>query len=99
MDFLKGYLTNDEPAITKKIVNNYKIVTINDKNQDKPFLIYEQDQILNSKTLMKLLLIKTLPDDMLNRLINNNSTAVKRYTNRVSDISGILYEDSIFFDF
>lgn len=77
MDFLKDYLTHNEPTTTKKMVNNYKIITTNDKNHVKPFLIYEQDQVLNSKTLMKLLLIKTLPDDMLNKLINNSSPLSK----------------------
>ncbi|VBB18921.1 hypothetical protein YASMINEVIRUS_1453 [Yasminevirus sp. GU-2018] len=100
MDIIRTYLTNVNNTTKVATVGNYKIVTSNDKNSKKVFLIYDPDNlVLNSKSLIKLLMIKTLPHEMLNRLINNTSQSIKKYTEKVSLVSGVLYEDRIFFNF
>jgi predicted patatin/cPLA2 family phospholipase len=100
MDILKTYLSNVNGATKTRMVDSYKIITVNDKKFKIPFLIYDPDRlVLNSKTLMKLLMIKTLPSEMLCKLLNSSSPSVKKYADLVTSVSSILYEDRIFFDF
>jgi hypothetical protein len=102
MDFLKDYLinVNDITKTKTMIVDNYKIISTNDKTLSKQFLIYDPDNLmLNSRTLIKLLMIKKLPNNMLIKLLNSNSPIIKKYTIHISEVSGILYEDKLFFDF
>lgn len=100
MDIIKQYITNVGTTVKTSVVDNYKIITVNDRSSRSAFLIYDPDKlILNSKTLMKLIMIKMLPNDMVQRLINNESQFMKGYSERMIDISSILYEDRIFFNF
>lgn len=100
MDIIKTYITNMSTSVKTSMIDNYKIITVNDKTSKNAFLIYDPDMlVLNSKTLMKLLMIKTLPQDMLQKLTNNESGSMKKYFDNLTEISSLLYEDRIFFDF
>ncbi len=100
MNIIMQYLTNIPPNIKKNMIENYKIITMNDKNYKKTFLIYDPDNIvLNSQTLMKLLLLKTLTNNTFKSLINMKTSSLDTLIEKFSDISSLLYEDRIFFTF
>lgn len=102
MDILKTYLTNVNNVTARgTMVDNYKIITVNDNNQSyQPFLIYDPNAlILNSKTLVQLLKIKSIPCDILNRMLDNYSQTMKQYIDMIIGTSNILYEKRLFFDF
>lgn len=100
MDIIKTYITNVSANAKTSIVDNYKIITVNDRSSRTVFLIYDLDKLtLNSKTLMKLLMIKMLHPDMLLKLTNSETQTMKKYADKLVDISAMLYEDRIFFNF
>lgn len=100
MDIIKTYITNVSTNAKTSVVDNYKIITVNDRSSRAVFLIYDPDKLtLNSKTLMKLLMIKMLPHDMLLRLTNCEAQSLKKYAEKLVDVSSVLYEDRIFFNF
>ena len=100
MDIIKTYIANVGTTAKASVVDNYKIITVNDRSSRAVFLIYDSDKLtLNSKTLMKLLMIKMLHPDMLLKLTNCETYMMKRYADKLVDISSILYEDRIFFNF
>jgi predicted patatin/cPLA2 family phospholipase len=100
MDIIKTYIANISTNVKTSVVDNYKIITVNDKSSRDVFLIYDpENSTLGSKTLMKLLMIGTPHPDMLLRLTNSDTEPMKRYANKLSEISSILYEDRIFFNF
>jgi hypothetical protein len=102
MDIIKTYLTNVNNVTTRgTMVDNYKIITVNDNNPlIKPFLIYDTNAlVLNSKSLIRLLKIKSIPCDILNRMLDNYSQTMKHYVDMIIATSNILYEERLFFDF
>lgn len=100
MDIIKTYVTNIGKEAHNKSVDSYKIITVNDAEVKSPFLFYDSDHlILNSKTLIKVLMLKGLPDDMLSRLFNSESSVIRDASTQIEQASSILYEDRIFFDF
>ena len=99
MDIIKTYFLNVNKDIQNEIlVDNYKIITVNNKSTET-FLIYDkQFNKLNSQTLMKLLMLKS-GQDILGKLLGDTKKEGKVYINRITDISQSLYEDRIFFNF
>lgn len=100
MDIIRTYLTNVNKSTQTNMVDSYKIVTVNDKSTHSAFLLYDHESsVLNSQTLMKLLMLKLLPYETLNKLLDNSTPEMKKITDQVELASSVLYEDRIFFNF
>ncbi|AYV77568.1 MAG: patatin [Dasosvirus sp.] len=101
MDIISKYFTKVTRDIKEnKVIDNYKIITVNDIDKTKPFLLFCHDNlVLTSQSLIKLLMIKRLDCKLFNKLLNENSPKMNVIFNEIVDISAILSEDKIFFDF
>lgn len=84
------------------IGNEYKIMLRRDKQNENIFLVHSSDpknHILNSQSLMKLLALKELPKDLLTNMFDNKTKSTEMYVDQMIEISSIMMEDNIFFNF
>jgi NTE family protein len=97
MDTIKTYFTSIKNTLLKKEnLDNYKIITLKDEKNKKIFLICDNnDTQLNSQTLFKLLELNDSNKSILLKLLDNNY----RFIQNVNNISNLLDEKEIFFNF
>lgn len=100
MDAIKKYLEFIHNKISSKQINNYKIIKTKTKTKDS-FSLYDKNAlILNSNTLMKLLvIIRSNNDSVFQKLFPKPSPTIKECMNEIINLSLILSEDIIFFEF
>lgn len=100
MDDIKNYLEYVRGKLSIKQINNYKIVKYN-KNPTDIFSLYSHDNlILNSDTLLKLLIIlRSSNDNIFQKLFPKSTGNVKECIDEIINLSLILSENIIFYEF
>ncbi len=102
MDIIKEYFLNLLSSIrtNDQSMDTFKIISVNNKNLDDIFLLYDANNLkLTSQSLMKLLLLKRSDRNILEELLMDNSSYMKDIYNQTVQASVMLYEDRIFFNF
>lgn len=77
----------------------HKITINTQKSNEKPFLIFEPEQTLTSQSLVKILGIGSIDTNFLDKMMNNYSDKLNRYFKKVTEISTILHEDNVYYNF
>lgn len=102
-----GLELESESTLNNGMMNDYKIPMRRNKKNENIFLVHtntndtndEKNHVLNSQSLMRLIALKELPKELLIDMISNKSKSIETYVEQMIEISSVMMEDNIFFNF